>query len=235
MNKLTIHNNYGIAPNSLLNDPDITIKAKGLFTYLQSKPQGWKFDTKRIANENKDGKASIRAGLQELEREGYLIRIPRREEKGQMKGYEYILYAEPVAQPESDLPSSENRSTGKRSTENREPFSNKDNSNKDIVINNNFVFSEKLKIMDQDKDKRMNIISAYWKRKNIKFDTEDKYRVALKRELIPAGNLKPYTLEEIKRTMEHVEGLEFLSRWTLETVFKYIDDVDNEEVIVNYK
>jgi hypothetical protein len=234
MNKLTIHNNYGIAPNELLNNCKVSFRAKGIFTYLQAKPQGWKFSTKRIAIEGKEGIAAVRSGLQELEEAGYLIRIPNRGKDGKMIGYEYNLYASPAESPSSEKPT-----TVKPTTENRQPFSNKDNSNKYIEKKNNFLFSEKLSKMDQDKDKRMNIISTYWKRKNIKFDTEEKYRVALKRELIPAGNLKPYTLEEIERTMEHIEDLEYLSRWTLETVFKYIDDLESVEnggfVIPKYK
>ncbi len=121
MNKLTIVNNYGIAPNELLNCKELSLKAKGLFTYLQSKPEGWRFDAVRIARESKDEKASVRTGLRELEEAGYLKRKAVRSEKGMWEGYEYFLYSS----PSTDYPS-----TDKPSTEKRVTYSNKDISNK---------------------------------------------------------------------------------------------------------
>jgi len=60
--------------NEVLNDPELTSKAKGLYAYLYSKPEGWDFAIDRITKEFKDSRFSINSGLQELEREGYLIR-----------------------------------------------------------------------------------------------------------------------------------------------------------------
>ena len=36
-----------IAPNELLNNKDISLKAKGLFTYMQSKPSEWSFSIRK--------------------------------------------------------------------------------------------------------------------------------------------------------------------------------------------
>lgn len=60
--------------NSLVCDPNLTAKAKGLYTYLYSKPDGWDFAVDRIATEMADGRKSINSGLQELEKAGYLTR-----------------------------------------------------------------------------------------------------------------------------------------------------------------
>lgn len=60
--------------NAVLNDAELTLKAKGLFAYLFSKPEGWNFAAERIAGEHADGKAAVKAGLQELEEKGYLER-----------------------------------------------------------------------------------------------------------------------------------------------------------------
>lgn len=68
MAKITIKTRYGTAPNCLLVDPGISMKAKGLYVYIQSKPDDWDFSGDRIAkNETSDGRASIYAGLDELE------------------------------------------------------------------------------------------------------------------------------------------------------------------------
>lgn len=53
--------------NDILNNPEISAKAKGLYSYLYSKPDGWKFSASRIQKDFADGKRSIMSGLQELE------------------------------------------------------------------------------------------------------------------------------------------------------------------------
>jgi len=60
--------------NDVLNDKRLSAKAKGLYAYLYSKPQGWDFAIDRIEKDFQDGRKSINAGLQELEKEGYLLR-----------------------------------------------------------------------------------------------------------------------------------------------------------------
>lgn len=58
--------------NEILFDPNISMKAKGLWVYMNSKPDGWQFASERIAKETSDGISSIRAGLKELLEYGYL-------------------------------------------------------------------------------------------------------------------------------------------------------------------
>ena len=132
MGKLKINTKYGTAPHSLLNNEEITFKAKGIFTFLQAKPDGWKFSTERIASQTAEGEKAIRSGLQELENHGYLKRTPAREEDGRWGGYDYTLYAG----PEAHNPSAEKRPTDKRLADEGEGLSNKDNSKKDIVKKN---------------------------------------------------------------------------------------------------
>jgi len=60
--------------NEVLYDSNLSAKAKGLYAYLYSKPDGWDFAVDRIIKEFSDGRLSINNGLKELEKEGYLIR-----------------------------------------------------------------------------------------------------------------------------------------------------------------
>ena len=60
--------------NAVLNDPKLSWKAKGLFAYLFSKPEGWDFSAARMINNSNDGERTTKTGLQELEKAGYLIR-----------------------------------------------------------------------------------------------------------------------------------------------------------------
>jgi hypothetical protein len=124
MGKLTIKFRFGATPIDLLNSPDMTFKSAGLFAYLQSKPDGWNFDIKRIARQKKEGVDAIRSGIHELEEHGYLVRKPVKNNDGTWGGYDYILYGEP---------SSEKSTTVKSSTDSPVNLSNKDYSNKEIV------------------------------------------------------------------------------------------------------
>lgn len=74
MAKLIIKRRYATIPNDLLNDPSITLKAKGLFGYIQSKPDGWDFSAERIASQLREGLPAIMSSLKELEAKGYLWR-----------------------------------------------------------------------------------------------------------------------------------------------------------------
>lgn len=72
--KTKINGNFGQAPNELLNDSAISLKAKGLYVFMQSKPEDWVFSLDRIAFQNKDGKDSVRNAIYELVEAGYLTK-----------------------------------------------------------------------------------------------------------------------------------------------------------------
>ena len=59
-------------PNKLLYNPDISFKAKGLWAYMSAKPEGWNFSADRIAEETKEERKAILAGLKELSENGYI-------------------------------------------------------------------------------------------------------------------------------------------------------------------
>ena len=135
--KLLIKNRYGVTPDELLNNPKISFRAKGLFGYLQSKPDGWSFAIERIINQTTEGKDSIRKAIKELENNGYLIRRPVRDNNGKWSGYDYILY---------DSPSAVKPTTVKPTTETPDTLSKKEVSNIDIV--------KKKKIIDKQSEKQ---------------------------------------------------------------------------------
>jgi hypothetical protein len=67
-------NGYAQVPNSLLQDGNLSFKARGLWSYMQSLPEDWDFAIERIADTGKDGKTSVQTGIKELEDAGYLER-----------------------------------------------------------------------------------------------------------------------------------------------------------------
>lgn len=60
--------------NEVLNDNNLSFKAKGLYAYLFSKPDDWDFSAHRIKLEASDGRDSVLSALKELEEKGYLQR-----------------------------------------------------------------------------------------------------------------------------------------------------------------
>lgn len=55
----------------------ITLKAKGLWLYLKTRPAGFQFSIDRITQDTKDGRDAVRGAVQELESAGLLTRRTR--------------------------------------------------------------------------------------------------------------------------------------------------------------
>jgi hypothetical protein len=70
------NNPYVMANKEYINDPNLSFKAKGIMTYLLSKPDNWKLVHSDLKNNAKDNDTSIRNGIRELEQAGY-IRIQK--------------------------------------------------------------------------------------------------------------------------------------------------------------
>lgn len=79
-------NNFTVVTNNIVNDDRLTLKAKGLYLFLLSKPDNWSFSARLIATQNKDAIASVNTGLQELEDVGLLSRIHIQ------GGYDYEIF-----------------------------------------------------------------------------------------------------------------------------------------------
>ena len=87
--------NYTVMANYHLQDKNLTLKAKGLQSLMLSLPEQWDYSTEGLATLSKDGKDSVMTALQELEKNGYLIRTRKLNEKGQFDGYVYDIYEYP--------------------------------------------------------------------------------------------------------------------------------------------
>ena len=83
-------------PNSIAQNDQLSWKARGIFLYLASKPSDWQFYEIEVARHAPDGRASLRAGLKELEDKGYLKRYRKRNDKGQVIASDWIITDEPM-------------------------------------------------------------------------------------------------------------------------------------------
>ena len=70
--------NYTVMSNHHLTDRDLSFKAKGLMSYMLSRPDDWDFTIAGLSRLNKDGRDAIGRIIQEIESHGYLERIRRR-------------------------------------------------------------------------------------------------------------------------------------------------------------
>lgn len=74
--------------NVVLTDPNLSLKAKAIYAYLFSKPDGWIFHVGVMRSEIKESKKVIRSAIKELINFGYLKR-KQINEKGCFGGIEY--------------------------------------------------------------------------------------------------------------------------------------------------
>ncbi|WP_052437220.1 conserved phage C-terminal domain-containing protein [Staphylococcus cohnii] len=88
--------NYFIASKYYVEDENISWKAKGIMSYLFSKPDDWQIYQTQLEKVSKDGKASVRSTINELIDNGYMTRQSRRKSNGDFDGYDYTLHEHPV-------------------------------------------------------------------------------------------------------------------------------------------
>ena len=100
-NFVTVHKNF-------IHDNNITFKAKGILLYLLSRPDDWQIYESEILKHTNDGKDSLKSGIRELEKIGYVERIRKRDDKGHLNGYEYLVYEHPVQNGKSYVGKSNN-------------------------------------------------------------------------------------------------------------------------------
>jgi predicted ArsR family transcriptional regulator len=137
MAKLIVKSRFGVIPVEILNSKELSLSAKGLYGYLQSKPDGWKFSISRMASQLKEGKDAIRRAILELERFGLLKRVPKKDKNGRWAGYDYEL-SDKMSENQTisseklaEKPSTENPTTVNPTTDFSDTISKKDNSKKE--------------------------------------------------------------------------------------------------------
>lgn len=85
--------------NRMIEDDQISAKAKGILVYLLSKPDGWQVYETDIIKSMKDGRDGIRSGLRELVDSGYINRKQKQGEDGKFNGYDYEVYEYKLENP----------------------------------------------------------------------------------------------------------------------------------------
>ena len=76
--------NYTVFANQIFEDENLSLKAKGLFGYMWTKSDDWNFYVTELVKHSKCGRDQVMGALDELERNGYLLRSRNRNSLGQL-------------------------------------------------------------------------------------------------------------------------------------------------------
>ena len=98
---------YTVMSNHHLRNKDLSLKTKGLLSQMLSLPENWDYTLKGLSLINREKIDAIREAIKELERAGYIVRSRERDEKGRLRGADYVIFEQPQP-PTPDLPTLEN-------------------------------------------------------------------------------------------------------------------------------
>ncbi len=141
---------YTIMSNHHLRNKELTLKAKGLLSQMLSLPEDWDYTLAGLSHINREKIDAIREAVKELEKAGYIVRSRERDEKGRLRGADYVIYEQPQPLPADepddgqpptlDLPTLENPTlenpTLEKPTQEKPTLENPMQLNKDIQRTN---------------------------------------------------------------------------------------------------
>lgn len=100
---------FTVMSNHHLKNKALSLRSKGLLSFMLSLPEDWDYSLKGLAISNKEGIDAIRSSINELEAFGYIERSRVRNEKGQLGENEYIIHEIPISpEPKQTEPILEN-------------------------------------------------------------------------------------------------------------------------------
>ena len=122
---------YTVMSNHHLRNKELSLKAKGLLSQMLSLPEDWDYTLAGVSHINREKIDAIREAIKELERAGYIVRSRERDEKGRLRGADYVIFEQPQTEPILDLPTLENPTLEKPTLE-KPTLENPTQLNKDI-------------------------------------------------------------------------------------------------------
>lgn len=118
--------NFTCMSNHSLRNHNLSLKAKGLHALMLSLPDDWDYTLAGLKHICKESIGSINGAVQELEKEGYIVRYQDRDEKGRMTSFVYTIFEEPpkkagnnASDPHVEKPHAEKPFTEKPHAENQ--------------------------------------------------------------------------------------------------------------------
>lgn len=124
-------NPFAQVPRALLEDTSLTWQARGVLTYLVSKPDHWQVQVADLVNRGDLKRDGIYSVLKELETAGYVSRSQAQGAAGRFTPVEYTVSETPLpfSVPRAASPDTASPYTADPTLSNKETSSNKDSSN----------------------------------------------------------------------------------------------------------
>ena len=112
--------NFTIMSNHHLQNKNLSLKAKGLLSYMLSLPNDWDYSLAGLVANSKESKTSIRNTLNELKENNYLSVTKLYPNQTESKKIEYVynIYEEPHLEPDIQKQYTENQYLGFQYLEN---------------------------------------------------------------------------------------------------------------------
>jgi len=83
--------NYSVVANEIIENEDLSYKARGLLISLLAKPDDWKVSFNHLVNAGKEGREAVRSAIVELEEAGYMVRVKTRDNNGKFSTDTYVF------------------------------------------------------------------------------------------------------------------------------------------------
>lgn len=158
-------NPYVMIDKRPLENEEMSWQAKGMLTYLLSKPANWNVCVEDLINRSKDGKTAVYATIKELEALGHIVKSAHRQD-GRITKWIYDVFEEPEKAngangatsrfSRSRKPSSRKPISRKSATSNNESNNNEDSKNEVDAV----ASPEPLKVVSGS---HQDFVDAYFK------------------------------------------------------------------------
>jgi hypothetical protein len=77
-------------------------------------------------------------------------------------------------------------------------------------------------------DPARKILGRYYREKQYVFPTKEAANDAVDRDIESAHRIRDYPLKDIKATIDHIKGLDYIKKWDLGTVNKFINELNQQ-------
>jgi len=114
---------------------NLTWKAKGLLSYLLSRPDDWNINMTDLVKRSLDSTTSVKSGIKELKKNGYVQSICFKNHKGQIYKWEYVVYEVPIEDTNIDYVICDYDKNGILKNLTKKYFKNKNNTNHNDNMN----------------------------------------------------------------------------------------------------
>ncbi len=109
---------FTVVTNLIAKNPNLSLKAKGLFLTISSLPDDWIIHKTQLQDFSTDGKEAVRSAFDELVKAGFIVSKRYVDEHKKFVGWNHVLYDTPqIEQPIAGFPKSEKPTTEKPTTE----------------------------------------------------------------------------------------------------------------------